>query len=90
MIHYAKDGNLLGMPTPNGYDRGYFDDDGQPPLFSVSRSAAQHETFRRAQQSQPASGRRRVTTQSEGVGGSGGANYHATVVVNPILPSLQP
>lgn len=29
MIHYAKNGNLLGMPTPYGYDRVYFDESGK-------------------------------------------------------------
>lgn len=29
MIHYAKDGNVMGMPTPYGYDRVYFDDNGK-------------------------------------------------------------
>ncbi len=29
MIHYAKNGNVLGMPTPYGYDRIYYDEAGK-------------------------------------------------------------
>lgn len=29
MIHYAKNGNVMGMPTPYGYDRVYFDENGK-------------------------------------------------------------
>lgn len=42
MIRFAKNGNLLGMPTPYGYDRAYFNADGKE-VYRVRRG----ERFRK-------------------------------------------
>ncbi len=50
MIRFAKQGNLLGMPTPYGYDRLYFNSSGEE-MCRIRRGEKFHkprETCRRA------------------------------------------